>query len=108
MNELSLSLVPRDHPLIPPPNLEAEAFGLLDRLLTLFQEQHSVGVLVQTRPSISQRILNAVLSFNPFRDLPSPISTKTRMVARSIERSIRALLANLAKRYGSHCSHEFC
>lgn len=37
-NELSLSLVPRDHPLIPPPKLEAEAFGLLDRLLAVFQD----------------------------------------------------------------------
>ncbi len=37
-NETSLALVPRDHPLIPPRNLEAEASGLLDRLLTIFQE----------------------------------------------------------------------
>jgi len=37
-NELSLSLVPRDHPLIPPPTLEAEAIGLLDRALSVFQE----------------------------------------------------------------------
>lgn len=34
-NEISLALVPRDHPLIPPPNLEAEASGLLDRLLDI-------------------------------------------------------------------------
>lgn len=38
-NELSLALVPRDHPLIPPPNLEPEASGLLDRLLDVFNEQ---------------------------------------------------------------------
>ena len=37
-NEVSLALVPRDHPLIPPPNLEAEASGLLDRLLNVFYE----------------------------------------------------------------------
>ncbi len=37
-NEISLALVPRDHPLIPPRNLEAEASGLLDRLLNIFQE----------------------------------------------------------------------
>ena len=39
-NEISLALVPRDHPLIPPPNLEAEASGLLDRLLNVFFEDH--------------------------------------------------------------------
>lgn len=37
-NEISLSLVPRDHPLIPPSRLEPEAHGLLDRLLNVFHE----------------------------------------------------------------------
>lgn len=37
-NEVSIALVPRDHPLIPPPRLEAEASGLLDRLLNVFTE----------------------------------------------------------------------
>lgn len=38
-NEISLALVPRDHPLIPPPKLEPEASGLLDRLLNIFHEK---------------------------------------------------------------------
>ena len=37
-NETSIALVPRNHPLLPLPNLEAEASGLLDRLLSVFQE----------------------------------------------------------------------
>ena len=37
-NETSLALIPRDHPLIPPPRLEPEASGLLDRLLNIFHE----------------------------------------------------------------------
>ena len=37
-NEISIALVPRDHPLIPPPRLEPEASGLLDRLLNVFNE----------------------------------------------------------------------
>ncbi|TKX25580.1 putative pre-tRNA-processing protein [Elsinoe australis] len=37
-NEISLALVPRDHPVIPPSNLEAEASGLLDRLLDVLQD----------------------------------------------------------------------
>ena len=36
--EMSLSLVPENHPLIPSRKLEAEASGLLDRLLEIFQE----------------------------------------------------------------------
>lgn len=38
-NEVSLALVPRDHPLIPPSRLEPEALGLLDRLLNVFHEE---------------------------------------------------------------------
>ena len=38
-NEVSIALVPRDHPLIPPPRLEPEASGLLDRLLNVFNEE---------------------------------------------------------------------
>ena len=41
-NEISLALVPRDHPIIPPSNLEAEASGLLDRLLSALQDSRSV------------------------------------------------------------------
>lgn len=37
-NEVSLALVPSDHPLIPPSNLEAETHGLLDRLLGIIQD----------------------------------------------------------------------
>jgi symplekin len=36
--EVSLSLVPESHPLISRRNLEAEASGLLDRVLGIFQE----------------------------------------------------------------------
>jgi symplekin len=36
--EVSLSMVPPNHALIPPRNLEAEASGLLDRMLSVFQE----------------------------------------------------------------------
>ena len=38
-NEVSIALVPRDHPLMPPPRLEPEASGLLDRLLNVFNEE---------------------------------------------------------------------
>jgi symplekin len=36
--EVSLAIVPPGHPLVPPKNLEAEASGLLDRMLSVFQE----------------------------------------------------------------------
>lgn len=37
-NETSLAIVPRQHPLLPLANLEAEGAGLLDRLLSVFQD----------------------------------------------------------------------
>ena len=43
-NEVSIALVPRDHPLIPPPRLEPEASGLLDRLLNVFNEDIRYGL----------------------------------------------------------------
>lgn len=36
--EVSLTLVPAGHPILLIPNLEAEASGLLDRILGVFQE----------------------------------------------------------------------
>jgi hypothetical protein len=37
-NETSLAIVPRNHPLLPLPQLEAEGAGYLDRLLSVFQD----------------------------------------------------------------------
>lgn len=39
-NETSIALIPRGHPLLIIPNLEAESSGLLDRLLGVFQDQN--------------------------------------------------------------------
>jgi symplekin len=36
--EVSLGMVPPNHALLVPRNLEAEAIGLLDRMLGIFQE----------------------------------------------------------------------
>ena len=52
-NEVSLAIVPRDHPLIPPPNLEAEATGLLDRLLNVFYENSRYVLQIVDHRSIA-------------------------------------------------------
>ncbi|KAL9086737.1 MAG: hypothetical protein Q9159_004032 [Coniocarpon cinnabarinum] len=112
-NEVSLALVPSTHPLIAPPTLEPEASGLLDRLLSVFQDQQSdallvtatlncIGVLLRTRQTISNRILNAVLNFNPFKLADSPPTPRNRVMMKSIERTVRAFLTNLAKRSPTH------
>lgn len=131
-NETSLAIVPRDHPLIPLPSLEAEASGLLDRLLTIFQENsgyvhmhnkrenpqrlktctdkfsdavlvnatlNCLSVLIRSRQSIANKILNAILSFNPLKQANSPPTPTLRVHIKSMERTTRALLINVMKRY---------
>ncbi|KAL8842699.1 MAG: hypothetical protein Q9170_000355 [Blastenia crenularia] len=108
-NEVSLALVPRDHPLIPPSRLEPEALGLLDRLLNVFEEEKSDGILVnatlnclgpliRTRPNAANKIVNAILNFNPLKQTNSPMSAKTKVHIRSMERTTRTVLLNMLRR----------
>ncbi|KAI9846489.1 MAG: hypothetical protein M1837_003909 [Sclerophora amabilis] len=107
-NEISLAIVPRNHPLIPPPNLEAESSGLLDRMLNVFQESTSdallvnatincLGILIRSRQSISNKIISAILNFNPLKQANSPLTPKSRVMIKSMERTTRALLVHVNK-----------
>ncbi|KLJ06619.1 hypothetical protein EMPG_17878 [Blastomyces silverae] len=112
-NETSLSIVPRNHPLIPLPNLEAEASGLLDRLLNVFYENSSdpilvnatlncLPILIRTRQSISSKIVNAIFNFNPLKQANAPMTPTIRVNIKSMERTTRALLINIMKRNPNH------
>ncbi|KAL9039370.1 MAG: hypothetical protein Q9214_004906 [Letrouitia sp. 1 TL-2023] len=109
-NEISLSLVPRDHPLIPPSRLEPEAHGLLDRLLNVFHEDPSdaitvnatlncLGMTIRTRPNMSSRIISAILNFNPLKRANSPLNPAIKVQIKSMERTTRSLLMNIVRRY---------
>ncbi|OAL35224.1 hypothetical protein AYO20_05478 [Fonsecaea nubica] len=102
-NEISIALVPRTHPLLQLPNLEAEASGLLDRLLSVFQETtmdpilvdatlNCLAVLIRTRPAISTKIVSAILNFNPMKQANAPLTPRMVVIVRSMERTTRALL----------------
>ncbi|KKK24570.1 hypothetical protein P175DRAFT_0512974 [Aspergillus ochraceoroseus IBT 24754] len=112
-NETSLAIVPRSHPILSLPNLEAEASGLLDRLLSVFQEDasdpllvnatlNSLAVLIRTRQSVGNKIINAILNFFPARQARSPVTPAVRVGVKSMERTTRALLINIMKRNPSH------
>ncbi|KAI9044591.1 RNA-processing protein PTA1 [Aspergillus affinis] len=112
-NETSLAIVPRNHAILSLPNLEAEASGLLDRLLAVFQEEssdpllvnatlNSLSVLVRTRQSVGNKIINAVLNFFPSKQARSPITPTVRVGVKSMERTARALMINILKRNPSH------
>ncbi|KAG8530783.1 uncharacterized protein KY384_004140 [Bacidia gigantensis] len=112
-NETSIAMVPRDHPLIPPPKLEPEASGLLDRILDVFQQNLSnavlvnatlncLGVLLRTRQAIANKIISAVLNFNPLKQANSPMTPKVKVQIKSMERTTRTLLFSIFRRDQNH------
>ncbi|KAK2839171.1 hypothetical protein FQN49_006408 [Arthroderma sp. PD_2] len=130
-NETSLAIVPRNHPLLAIPNIEAETSGLLDRLLNVFHENsgsvtpaiklqwssltkensdpilvnatiNSLPILIRSRPSISNKIINAILNFNPLKQANAPITPTTKVNIKSMERTTRALLLSIIKKAPTH------
>lgn len=59
---------------------------------------NTLSVLVRTRPTTANRILNAVLNFNPLRLATVPMTPKTRVLVKSMEKTTRILLIHLMKR----------
>uniref|UniRef100_A0A093VGN7 mRNA cleavage and polyadenylation specificity factor complex subunit pta1 n=1 Tax=Talaromyces marneffei PM1 TaxID=1077442 RepID=A0A093VGN7_TALMA len=112
-NETSIAIVPRTHPLLSIPNLEAEASGLLDRLLTVLQDDsddailvnatiNCLGILIRSRPTIANKILETLLNFNPIKIDHGPLTPTMRVKIKSMERTTRAVLINLLKRNPNH------
>ncbi|KAF3397806.1 mRNA cleavage and polyadenylation specificity factor complex subunit pta1 [Penicillium rolfsii] len=112
-NETSLAVVPRNHALLAIPHLEAEASGLLDRLLGVFQEETSdplivnatlncLAPLIRTRQSIANKIIQTILDFFPAKHVRPPFTPTVRVGVKSMERTARALLFNLMKKNPSH------
>ncbi|KAH8733017.1 hypothetical protein GQ44DRAFT_601688 [Phaeosphaeriaceae sp. PMI808] len=108
-NDISLTLVPRDHAILPYSSLEAEGHGLLDRLLDIIHGDHSDGlvvtatlntlaVLFHRRPIAANKILTSVLNFNPLKLANIPLTPKSKVILKSIERTTRSLLMNIMKR----------
>lgn len=124
-SDVSLALVSRDHPLLTYVQLEAEGHGLLDRLLDIIHGDHrsdsmalsdgthltgysdallvtsvlnSLGVLINRRPVVANKILNSVLNFNPLKLANSPMTPRNKVSMKAIERTTRALLVNILKR----------
>ncbi|CAJ2512864.1 Uu.00g009830.m01.CDS01 [Anthostomella pinea] len=107
--DISLLMIPPNHPVLEGPSLEAEAFGLLDRVLGALQDSSSdalivdatlntLSILIRMRPATSSRILNTLLNFNPLRLASSPMSSKTKVLVKSMEKTTRMLLIHLSRR----------
>ncbi|KAK3903771.1 hypothetical protein C8A05DRAFT_32472 [Staphylotrichum tortipilum] len=107
--DISLNAIPPNHPLLDPRQLEAEATGLLDRMLGVLQDNSSdvllvdatincLSILTRTRPNTSNRILNSMLNFNPLKLANSPMTPKTRVFIKSLEKTTRMFLTHLLRR----------
>ncbi|KJZ73481.1 hypothetical protein HIM_07037 [Hirsutella minnesotensis 3608] len=106
--DVSLDKVPPNHQTLDAQTLEAEAMGLLDRMLTVLQggsdalvvdaTLNCLSIMARTRPATSGRIISALLNFNPLQAANSPITPKTRVMIKSMEKTSRLLLIHLSKR----------
>lgn len=112
-NEVSLALVPRDHDVLRVGNLEAEAIGLLDRLLSVLQEEghpallvtatiNALASLVHRRVSVSNKILGVATTFNPTKLIVKPVSGKDGVTIKSTTRTTISFLLNVLKRNPQH------
>ena len=68
---------------------------------------NTLSVLIRTRPSTANRILNTVLNFNPLKLANSPMTPKTKVLIRSMEKTTRMLLFHLLKRWVSNHRHHW-
>lgn len=54
--------------------------------------------MARTRPATATRIMQALLNFNPLQAAESPMTAKTRVMIKSMEKTARLLLIHLSKR----------
>ncbi|OLN97126.1 mRNA cleavage and polyadenylation specificity factor complex subunit pta1 [Colletotrichum chlorophyti] len=107
--DVSLDKIPPNHQTLDARTLDAEGAGLLDRMLSVLQENSSdvllvdatlncLSVIIRSRPGTANRILNSVLNFNPLKLANSPMTPRTRVIVKSMEKTTRMLLIHLSKR----------
>lgn len=56
-----------------------------------------LAVLIRSRPSVAGKIINAILNFNPLKLANSPMTPRSKVIAKSLERTTSALLKNVRK-----------
>ena len=54
-------------------------------------------ILIRSRSAIANKIITAILNFNPLKLANSPMTLRSKVIARSLERTTRALLKNINK-----------
>jgi len=58
---------------------------------------NNLAALVKTRPPLAQKVIGAVLGFNPFSKMPRTITVHDRLMAISMEKTVRIMLLNVVR-----------
>ncbi len=61
-----------------------------------------LGLLIRKRQTIVNKILSVILSFNPLKQANSPMTPKSKVQIKALERTTRALLLHVVRRYVPH------
>ncbi|KAI0428108.1 mRNA cleavage and polyadenylation specificity factor complex subunit [Xylaria sp. FL1042] len=108
--DISRNMVPPNHDVLDGDQLEAEASGLLDRMLSILEDETSdpllvdatlntLSILIRQRPKTSSRIISTLFSFNPLKlATTAPLTPKTKVLVKSMEKTTRMLLTHLYRR----------
>ncbi|KAI0971457.1 mRNA cleavage and polyadenylation specificity factor complex subunit [Xylaria arbuscula] len=108
--DISRNMVPPNHSALDGDQLEAEAFGLLDRMLSVLEDETSdpllvdatlntLSILIRHRPKTSSRIISVLFNFNPLKlATAGPLTPKTKVLVKSMEKTTRMLLTHLYRR----------
>lgn len=77
----------------------------LESALTLYSDPllvnatlNSLSVLIRSRQSVGNKIINAVMNFIPAKQVRGPITPTIRVAVKSMERTARSLMINIMKR----------
>ena len=57
-----------------------------------------LSVLIRTRQSITNKIVSAILSFNPLKNINSALAPRAKVQIKAVERTMRALLTHVYRR----------
>ncbi|KAI1826429.1 mRNA cleavage and polyadenylation specificity factor complex subunit [Xylaria intraflava] len=108
--DISRNMIPPNHDTLDGDQLEAEASGLLDRMLGTLEDESSdpliidatlntLSILVRQRPKTSNRIISTLFNFNPLRlAANASLTPKTKVLVKSMEKTTRMLLTHLYRR----------
>jgi symplekin len=56
-----------------------------------------LSILIRTRQAVANKIISAILNFNPLKQANTPMTPRTMVIVKSMERTTRALLRNVNK-----------